>query len=147
MRDDPPLVLVIDDDEDSRYLYSRLLTHRGYAVAEAGDAGTGLQLARALGPDLVIMDYLLPGMSGWDATRLLKADSLTATIPVVNVTAYTYAGIRDDARAAGCDEFIEKPCDPFDVIQAVVRLIGPANNGVPAPRTTISASPGDAAVA
>lgn len=130
-----PLVLIIDDDDDSRYLYSRLLSHRGFRTADAGDAIRGLELADALVPALVIMDYLLPGLDGWEATRRLKASALTAHIPVINVTAWSYAGIADDARAAGCDEFIEKPCDPFDVIRTVVRLIGPAADDLPLPRT------------
>jgi CheY-like chemotaxis protein len=147
MPDHAPLVLIIDDDDDSRYVYSRLLAHRGYEVAEAVTGSAGIRLAQSAAPALIIMDYLLPGMTGWDATRLLKADPLTAHIPVVNVTACTYDGIADDARAAGCDEFIAKPCDPFDVIHAVARLIGATGSRVPTPRRPMTSIGEDAAVA
>jgi len=147
MLDHPPLVLVVDDDEDSRYVYSRLLTHRGYAVAEAASGVEGLRLAVDTAPALIIMDYLLPGMTGWEATRLLKASPTTARIPVINVTAYTYDGIADDARAAGCDDFIAKPCDPFDVVSAVVRQIGMASSRVPTPRRIAAIAEDESAVA
>ena len=140
-------VLIVDDDEDSRYVYARLLLHRGYEVAEAPTGPAGIRLAEASAPAVIIMDYLLPGMTGWEATRVLKAGAATAHIPVINVTAYTYDGIADDALAAGCDEFIAKPCDPFDVVSAVTRLVGPASSRVPTPRTTQAISGDEAAVA
>lgn len=142
-----PLVLIVDDDEDSRSVYSRLLAHRGFETVEAPDARRGLEIAADLAPALIIMDYRLPGMDGWEATRRLKASPLTQRIPILNLTAYSYDGIADDARAAGCDEFIEKPCDPFDVIRTVVRLIGPADDRIPAPRTMRSPCSTDVIVA
>jgi CheY-like chemotaxis protein len=70
-----------------------------------------------------VMDYMLPGISGWDAIRLLKADALTAHIPILNVTAYSYGDVAEDAYRAGCDEFLEKPCDPFEIVHAVDRWV------------------------
>jgi len=147
MLDHPPLVLIVDDDEDSRYVYTRLLTHRGYAVAEAASGVEGLRLAVDSAPALIIMDYLLPGMNGWEATRHLKASAGTSWIPVINVTAYTYDGIADDARASGCDDFIAKPCDPFDVLSAVARQVGAATTRTPTPRRSASLASDESAVA
>jgi two-component system, cell cycle response regulator DivK len=126
MSEDAKLVLIVDDDADTRYVYSRLLAHRGYEVLEAEDARTGIALAQAAAPAMIIMDYMLPGMSGWEAIRLLKGDLLTAHIPILNVTAYSYGEVADDAYRAGCNEFVEKPCDPFVIVDAVERWIGAA---------------------
>lgn len=123
MDSDGPLVLIIDDDDDTRYVYSRMLAHRGYRVEQASDAAAGVALAAERVPTVIIMDYVLPGMNGWEATRRLKADVATAGIPVINVTAYHYAGIDADALAAGCDAFIAKPCDPQDVVAMVATLV------------------------
>lgn len=142
-----PLILIADDDDDSRYVFSRLLTHRGFRVAEATDGVQAVEMAVALAPALILMDYLLPGMTGWDAARRIRANPGTAGIVIINMTAYSYEGIADDARAAGCNAFIEKPCDPFEVVAMVISLVGAANDdAVPARTLRLDAS-SDAALA
>jgi two-component system cell cycle response regulator DivK len=142
-----PVVLIADDDDDSRYVISRLLTHRGFVVLQATDGLQAVALASARLPALIIMDYLLPGITGWEATRRLRADPATAGTIIINMTAYSYDGIEADARAAGCDAFLAKPCDPFDVVAMVTRLVGAPDGQVPSPRLRRPDAADDAAVA
>jgi two-component system cell cycle response regulator DivK len=108
---DRPLVLIVDDDEDSRYVYGKLLSHRGFEVIEADTALLGIGLARTLGPAAIVMDYLLPDMTGWEATRQLKADDATRAIPIIALTAHAMAGDQERALDAGCDDYDTKPVE------------------------------------
>ena len=117
------LIVLVDDDPDTWYVYSRVLQHAGYRVVEASDAATGITLARSMQPALILMDYVLPGMNGWDATRTLKADPVTAHIPVIGITAYDLPDSRDHALAAGCETFLAKPSDPFIVLREVEQRV------------------------
>ncbi len=104
-------VLVVEDDPVNMELLVTLLEQAGCEVLKAESADVGLRIAAAQRPDLILMDVQLPGMTGYDATRRLKADPATAAIPVVAVTAQAMRG--DDARAkdAGCDAYLVKPLD------------------------------------
>lgn len=110
-------ILLVEDNEMNRDMLCRRLTRKGYTVLMAEDGLEGLSIARAELPDLVIMDLSLPGIDGWEATRRLKADSATASIPVIALTAHAMSTDRDKALAAGCDDFDTKPVD-------FARLIG-----------------------
>ena len=116
-----PLVLVVDDYDDAREMYAESLLVNGFRVAEASNGAQAVELARTLGPDVILMDLSLPGVDGWEATRRLKADSLTQRIPVVALTGHALSSALDAARAAGCDRFVVKPALPDEVI-AEVRL-------------------------
>jgi CheY-like chemotaxis protein len=116
-----PLVLVVDDYDDAREMYAESLLVSGFRVAEAADGAQAVELARTLGPDVILMDLSLPGVDGWEATRRLKADTLTHHIPVVAITGHALSSALDAARAAGCDRFVVKPALP-DVVIAEVRL-------------------------
>jgi two-component system cell cycle response regulator DivK len=118
------LILLVDDDPDTWYVYSRVLWHAGYQVLEAHDGAEGLAVARDSLPDLIFMDYRMPVMNGWEAVRALKADPRTAHIPVLSMTAYDMGDAGAAAFAAGCDEFLDKPTDPFAVVAAAARWIG-----------------------
>lgn len=83
-----PLVLVVDDYDDSREMYAELLKSSGFRVAEARDGRQSLQKAQELLPDLVLMDLTLPGIDGWEATRQLKLDPRTRNIPVVALSGH-----------------------------------------------------------
>jgi two-component system cell cycle response regulator DivK len=96
-----------------------LLQSAGHSVLAATDAETGLTLARAEQPDLVLMDIQLPGMDGLEATGLLKADPVTRDIPVVALTALAMKGDEARIRAAGCDGYIAKPLAYKDFLATI----------------------------
>ena len=121
--DQEPLILVVDDYQDAREMYAEYLRFSGFRVAEAGSGREALEQAFALRPSLVIMDLSLPGMDGWEATRQLKADGRTRHIPVVALTGHALAGAAEDAKKAGCDSFVTKPCLPDDLVVEVRRLL------------------------
>src|SRR5699024_8250069 len=104
-------ILLVEDNELNRDMLSRRLVRRGHRVLTAADGAAAVQLTAAEQPDLVLMDLGLPVLDGWAATRQLKADPRTATIPVIALTAHAMAEDRDQALAAGCDEFDTKPVD------------------------------------
>ncbi|HEY8831051.1 MAG TPA: response regulator [Gemmatimonadaceae bacterium] len=102
-------VLVIEDNAANMTLATFLLQSAGHSVLSATDAESGLTLARAEQPDLVLMDIQLPGMDGLEATALLKSHESTRDIPVVALTALAMKGDEERIRAAGCDGYIAKP--------------------------------------
>ena len=103
-------ILLVEDNEMNRDMLRRRLERIGYEVDEVGDGAEALVRAAAA-PALILMDLSLPGMDGWEATRRLKADPATASIPVIALTAHVMAGDRERAIAAGCDEFETKPVE------------------------------------
>jgi len=102
-------ILVIEDSAVNMALTAGILANAGHQVLQAEYAIEGIDIARAQQPDLVLMDMYLPDIDGLNATRMLKADPLTAHIPVIAVTASAMQGDEDDFRAAGCDGFVAKP--------------------------------------
>jgi len=119
-----PLVLVVDDYDDAREMYAESLLMQGFRVAEARNGLEAVAQARALAPDAILMDLSLPGIDGWEATRLLKADAATRHIPVVAITGHAPAHAADRARAAGCDRLLIKPALPDQVIAEVRAALG-----------------------
>lgn len=112
-------VLIIEDNPANMTLATFLLQSAGHSVLAATDAETGLTLARAEQPDLVLMDIQLPGMDGLEATGLLKADVATHDIPVVALTALAMKGDEERIRAAGCDGYIAKPLAYKDFLATI----------------------------
>jgi CheY-like chemotaxis protein len=104
-------IVLVEDNEMNRDMLSRRLQRRGYEVLTAVDGESGLALTKSETPALVLMDMSLPGIDGWEATRQLKADPATRAIPVIALTAHAMAGDREQALAAGCDDFDIKPID------------------------------------
>jgi CheY-like chemotaxis protein len=117
------LILVVEDFEDAREMYRDYLDFAGFRVETARDGLEGIQKARALMPDLILMDLSLPGIDGWEATRLLKADASTRHILVVALSAHALATEGERARSAGCDGFIPKPCLPPDLVSEIDRYL------------------------
>ncbi len=115
----PPLILIVEDFDDAREMYRDYLEFSGFRVETARDGVEGLAKARALQPDLILMDLSLPGIDGWEATRLLKADPETNHLLIVALSAHALATEGERARAAGCDGFIAKPCLPPDLVHEV----------------------------
>ena len=118
-----PKVLLVDDYPDAREMYAEYLQFSGFRVAEARNGNEAVAQAFSLRPDLILMDLSLPGMDGWEATRVLKADERTKHIPVVALTGHALAGASEGARKAGCDSFVTKPCLPDDLVVEVRRML------------------------
>lgn len=106
-----PPVLLVEDNEMNREMLTRRLRRKGFVVLEASDARTALAIARSQPVGVVLMDMSLPEIDGWTATRMLKADDATRAIPVMALTAHAMVQDREDALAAGCDEFETKPIE------------------------------------
>jgi CheY-like chemotaxis protein len=124
-----PLILVVDDYQDAREMYAEYLQYSGFRVAEAKNGNEAVAQARSLKPDLILMDLSLPGMDGWEATRVLKADEATKHIPIVALTGHALAGASEGARKAGCDSFVTKPCLPDDLVVEVRRMLNSVKQG------------------
>lgn len=118
-----PTLLLVEDNEMNRDMLSRRLQRRGYAVACAVDGQEGLDLARSLKPDLILMDMSLPVLDGWEATRRLKADPELQAIPVIALTAHAMASDELQARAAGCDDFDTKPVELPRLLDKIRRFL------------------------
>jgi len=117
-------VLVVEDDTDNRRIVAKVLSVEGYEIVEATDGVEALAQARAERPDLILMDLALPNMDGWEATRRLKQDPATRAIPVVALTAFAMRGDEEQARAAGCDDYVPKPARPAAIREIVKKYTG-----------------------
>lgn len=118
-----PLVLLVEDFDDAREMYAEYLEFNGLRVAGAADAVRGLQMANELQPSIILMDAALPGLSGWDAIKELKANPRTKHIPVLMMTGHVLGDARDRALAAGADGFIPKPCLPDELTRQIVATL------------------------
>jgi CheY-like chemotaxis protein len=119
--DSAPLVLVIDDVEDNRDVYTQFLSHQGWRVATAVDGEDGLAKAESLRPSVIILDLGLPKMDGWEVAQRLKNAPATSAIPIVALTGHVTRESRQRALTAGVDEFCTKPCLPPDLIATIRR--------------------------
>jgi two-component system, cell cycle response regulator DivK len=106
-----PTILLVEDNELNRDMLSRRLVRRGYAVVCAHDGEQGHTMASAHAPDLILMDIGLPGMDGWQVTRMLKSNPQTDGIPIIALTAHALVTDREKAREVGCDDYDTKPID------------------------------------
>jgi two-component system cell cycle response regulator DivK len=113
------LILIIEDNEKNLKLVRDVLQVKGHATLEAGTAEDGIALARERKPDLILMDIQLPGMSGIEALKVLRADATTAAIPVIAVTASVMQQDRRLITEAGFDGYVGKPINLKEFLEAV----------------------------
>lgn len=125
-----PKILLVEDNEMNRDMLLRRLIRKGYEVVMAIDGAEGLALARSVAPDLILMDMSLPVISGSDATKQLKADARTASIPVIALTAHAMSTDRDEAMQAGCDEYDTKPIELSRLLDKIETLLSKKINPV-----------------
>lgn len=118
-----PKILLVEDNEMNRDMLSRRLQKRGYEVVIAEDGEQGVRLAQSEAPALVLMDMSLPVLDGWEATRQLKADPATRSIPVIALTAHAMAGDRERAMEAGADDFDTKPVELTRLLEKIEALL------------------------
>ncbi|MDH5471570.1 MAG: response regulator [Gammaproteobacteria bacterium] len=104
-------ILVVEDNALNRDMLSRRLQMEGYKVETAINGLQAIETARTLLPDLILMDLDLPVINGWEATKTLKADTVTLDIPVIALTAHAFNEDRKQAIEAGCDDYDTKPVD------------------------------------
>ena len=119
-----PLLLLVDDAEDNREMYGQYLRFLGYEVEEACDGRDALEKVATLHPDLVIIDLSLPSIDGREATRRLKADPRTMTIPVLILTGHLLRETEQSALQAGADAYVAKPCLPEELADRIKKLLG-----------------------
>jgi two-component system cell cycle response regulator DivK len=117
-------ILLVEDNEMNRDMLSRRLERRGYEVINATDGLAGVEAAVSNKPDLVLMDMSLPVIDGWEATRRIKGNPVTAAIPVIALTAHAMAGDREKAMEAGCDDYDTKPIELPALLDKIARLTG-----------------------
>ena len=116
-------ILLVEDNEMNRDMLSRRLVRRGFEVLIAENGQSGVDLTVSERPDLVLMDMSLPVMDGWEATRRLKADPNTSTIPIIALTAHAMASDRELALEAGCDDYDSKPVDLTRLVRKIEQLL------------------------
>jgi CheY-like chemotaxis protein len=104
-------ILLVEDNEMNRDMLSRRLMKRGHDVLIAVDGQQGVDMARAEGPDIVLMDMSLPIKDGWEATRDLKTDEATKATPIIALTAHAMSGDKEKCLEAGADDYDTKPVE------------------------------------
>lgn len=119
-----PKILLVEDNEMNRDMLSRRLLKQGFEMVIAVDGEQAVDLARSEAPDLILMDISLPGLDGWEATRLLKAMPETRSIPIIALTAHAMAGDREKSLAAGCNDYDTKPIDFRRLLETIQGFLG-----------------------
>ena len=112
-------ILLIEDDEDTRYMMRLQLEQRGYRVIEAEDGEKGVALALSEPTDVILMDLSLPGIDGLEATKRIRNDGRKRRVPIVAVTAHQETDFRLGAKASGFDAYVTKPID-FDWLRELL---------------------------
>jgi two-component system, cell cycle response regulator DivK len=117
------LILIIEDNDKNRKLMRDVLRVNKYRTEEAETAEEGLKMARELSPTLILMDIHLPGMNGIEALKILRKDSVTATIPVIAVTASVMPQDREMVTSAGFDAYQSKPINVLEFLSAIRKTL------------------------
>jgi two-component system, cell cycle response regulator DivK len=125
-------ILLIEDNEQNRYLTTFLLEQHGHRVVSAPDGLRGIELARTLVPQLILLDIQLPTMDGYAVAQALRGIESLRDIPIIAVTSYAMVGDREKALSSGCNGYIEKPINP-DTFVAEIESHIPSN--IPPPRS------------
>ena len=117
-------ILLVEDNEMNRDMLSRRLERKEFEVIIAVDGQAGINMATTESPDLILMDLSLPVIDGWEATRRIKDDAATQSIPVIALTAHAMAGDEQKALAAGCDDYDTKPVNFKRLLGKIENLLG-----------------------
>jgi two-component system, cell cycle response regulator DivK len=117
-----PKILLVEDNEMNRDMLSRRLQRKGFEVTIALDGVQGVEMSKTL-PDLILMDMGLPILDGWQATRQIKANPQTASIPIIALTAHAIAGDREKCLAVGCDDYDTKPVEFLRLLEKIQILL------------------------
>jgi CheY-like chemotaxis protein len=112
-------ILVVEDNMDTYELVRFILEKNGYETFLAVNGREGVNMAIQQKPDLIVMDMSMPEMDGWTATSFIKHDAQTSSIPLIALTANALPGDRQRAMDAGCNEYITKPMDLGELVEAI----------------------------
>jgi CheY-like chemotaxis protein len=124
-----PKVLLIEDNEQNRYLATFLLEKHGYAVEASADGPTGIALALTVSPALILLDIQLPLMDGYAVARELRNHPALRDIPIIAVTSFAMVGDREKSLAAGCNGYLEKPINPDTFVTEIERFLPQKQKG------------------
>lgn len=116
-------ILIVEDNEMNAEILVRILGRFGHSLVIATDGAEGVEMAAAEHPDLILMDISLPILDGLEATRQIKADPITRTIPVIALTAHAMNGDRERCLAAGCDDYDTKPVDMMRLLDKIAPFL------------------------
>jgi len=116
-------ILLVEDNEMNRDMLSRRLERKGYAITIAVDGQQAVEMAAADPPALILMDMSLPVLDGWQATRRIRADDRSKTIPIIALTAHAMQGDEQKAKDAGCDDYDTKPIELPRLLEKIERLL------------------------
>ena len=116
-------ILLVDDYPDALETWGLFFELKGYQVLTAGDGQSAVDLAVQHQPDIIVMDLDLPILSGYDAARRIRGQAGTSAIPLIAATGYSQGSHLDEARLAGFDTVLIKPCDPETLITEILRLL------------------------
>ncbi len=122
-------ILLIEDNAQNRYMLTFLLERSGYRVVSAADGSSGIEQARVLRPDLVLLDIQLPTMDGYAVARSLRGMASLANTPIIAVTSFAMVGDKEKSLEAGCNGYIEKPINPDTFVAEIQRFERPASSG------------------
>lgn len=112
-------ILCIEDNQQTQRMLTFLLTKAGFEVIAADDGRQGVEKAKAWRPALILVDMMMPGMSGSEVIRILRADPVTKDVPMLVLSAYDDEALIEEARAAGADDYLPKTISPTDLIQVI----------------------------
>lgn len=116
------IVLVVDDMQEIREMYSTYLRFCGIGVATAGDGAEALDVAGMCRPDVIVLDISMPGMGGWETLEEIRRDSRLKDLPVILISAYGKPETWHQAVAAGADSYLDKPCLPSQLLEEIRRV-------------------------
>ena len=121
-------ILVADDDPDLRLLFRLVLQRGGYEVIEADSGEQALERAIDSAPELILLDVMMPGLTGFDTCRRLKNDRRTGNVPVVFITARDDLASRTEGLQSGAEAYISKPVSPQNLMQCVLNVLKQPNH-------------------
>ncbi|HEY2427595.1 MAG TPA: response regulator [Acidimicrobiales bacterium] len=113
------MILIVDDDPAITTLLKMSFELEGHVVMTAASGAEALDLARQIHPAAMVVDVMMPEMDGLELVRRLRANDATADIPIVCCSARSLAGDVEAGLAAGADDYVTKPCDPFEIVERV----------------------------
>ena len=120
-------ILLIEDNEQNRYLLTFLLEQHGYTVVGVADGPSGIEAATSFLPTLILLDIQLPGMDGYAVAGALRQAEANRSTPIIAVTSYAMVGDKERALEAGCSGYVEKPINPDTFVSEITPFLPPAN--------------------